>query len=125
MYDVGWTAEAAADELVGPVATERRGVQWNSDVVTALPEGTVVLAETARGELQAARFAPTAWGVQLHPEVDRTVLESWAAGDRDDHLEKGIDQEAVLREIDGARAELDEAWRPLAVRFAELARRSR
>jgi GMP synthase (glutamine-hydrolysing) len=125
MYDVGWTAEAAADELVGPVATERRGVQWNSDVVTALPEGTVVLAETARGELQAARFAPTAWGVQLHPEVDRTVLESWAAGDRDDHLEKGIDQEAVLREIDAARGELDEAWRPLAVRFAELARRPR
>lgn len=125
MYDVGWTAEAAGDDLVGPVATERRGVQWNSDVVTALPDGTVVLAATPQGELQAARFAPAAWGVQLHPEVDRPVLESWAAGDRDDHLEKGIDQEAVLREIDAARGELDEAWRPLAVRFAELARRPR
>ena len=52
------------------------------------------------------------------------MLVSWAAGDRDDHLEPGIDQEAVLREIDAARAELDEAWRPLATRFAELAGRS-
>jgi GMP synthase (glutamine-hydrolysing) len=125
LYDVGWTAEAAGDDLVGPVATERRGVQWNSDVVTELPAGTVVLAATPQGELQVARFAPSAWGVQLHPEVDRPVLESWAAGDRDDHLEKGIDQEAVLREIDAARGELDDAWRPLAVRFAELARRPR
>jgi GMP synthase (glutamine-hydrolysing) len=125
LYEVGWAAAATADELVGPLASARRGVQWNSDVVTQLPPDTVVLAATPRGELQVARFAPAAWGVQLHPEVDRPVLESWAAGDRDDHLEKGIDQEAVLREIDGARAELDEAWRPLAVRFAELARRSR
>jgi GMP synthase (glutamine-hydrolysing) len=114
---------AADDELMGPVATPRRGVQWNTDVVTELPEGATALAATAVGENQVARFADAAWGVQLHPEVDREVLVSWAAGDRDDHLEKGIDQEAVLDEIDGARAELAEAWRPLAARFAELAGR--
>jgi GMP synthase (glutamine-hydrolysing) len=125
LFDVGWTPDAADDELVGAVSGRRRGVQWNSDVVTRLPETAVVLAATPRGELQAARFAPRAWGVQLHPEVDRAVLTSWAAGDRDDHLEKGIDQEAVLREIDEARLELDEAWRPLATRFAELAGRPR
>jgi GMP synthase (glutamine-hydrolysing) len=125
LFDVGWVPEAAADPLMGPVATPRRGVQWNSDVVTELPAGAVSLASTPAGENQVARFAPAAWGVQLHPEVDRAVLTSWAAGDRDDHLEKGIDQEAVLREIDGARGELDEAWRPLATRFAELAGRPR
>jgi GMP synthase (glutamine-hydrolysing) len=125
LFDVGWTPEAATDELMGPVATRRRGVQWNSDVVTRLPEGAVPLAVMPTGENQAARFAPAAWGVQLHPEVDRAVLTSWAAGDRDDHLEKGIDQEAVLREIDAARGELDDAWRPLATRFAELAGRPR
>ena len=123
LFAVGWRAEAADDDLFGPVATPRRGVQWNSDVVTSLPEAAVVLAAMPGGELQAARFGPSAWGVQLHPEVDRPVLESWAAGDRDDHLEKGIDQEAVLAEIDAARDELDEAWRPLAIRFAELCRR--
>jgi len=125
LYDVGWVDAAADDELMGPVASPRRGVQWNTDVVTRLPEGAVALAETPAGENQVARFGPSAWGVQLHPEVDRAVLVSWAAGDRDDHLEKGIDQDAVLGEIDAARHELDEAWRPLAVRFAELAGRRR
>jgi GMP synthase (glutamine-hydrolysing) len=123
LFEVGWTTAAGADALVGPLATPRRGVQWNSDVVTRLPDDAVVLAVTPGGELQAARFGPAAWGVQLHPEVDRPVLESWAAGDRDDHLEKGIDQEAVLAEIDAAREELDLAWRPLADRFAEIAGR--
>jgi GMP synthase (glutamine-hydrolysing) len=121
LFEVGWTADAGDDPLMGPVASPRRGVQWNSDVVTELPEGATELAATTAGENQVARFAPSAWGVQLHPEVDRAILISWAAGDRDDHLEKGIDQEAVLAEIDAARVELDEAWRPLATRFAELA----
>ena len=125
LFDIGWTAAAADDELMGALATPRRGVQWNTDVVTELPEGATALAATADGENQVARFAEAAWGVQLHPEVDREVLVSWAAGDRDDHLEKGIDQEAVLDEIDAARAELEEAWRPLATRFAELAGRRR
>ena len=121
LFDVGWLEAAADDALVsglGPV----RGVQWNSDVVTRLPAGAVALAETADGELQLARFAPRAWGIQLHPEVDVPILTSWAAGDRDDHLERGIDQEALLKEIDAARDELDAAWRPLAARFLALCR---
>jgi GMP synthase (glutamine-hydrolysing) len=120
LYDVGWADAATDDELMSVVASPRRGVQWNTDVVTELPDGSVVLAQTPAGENQVARFAPAAWGVQLHPEVDRAVLASWAAGDRDDHLEKGIDQEAVLAEVDAARHELDDAWRPMAVRFADL-----
>jgi GMP synthase (glutamine-hydrolysing) len=98
-----------------------RGIQWNTDLVTALPDGAVALAETAEGELQIARFAPTVWGVQPHPEADEPVLQSWAAGDRDDHLERGIDQAAVLAEIDAARAELDDVWRPLASGLVALA----
>ena len=121
LYDVGWLDAARDDELVAGLGAVR-GVQWNSDIVTALPEGAVPLAQTALGELQVARFAPRAWGVQLHPEVDVPILTSWAAGDRDDHLERGIDQEAVLGEISAARDELDRAWRPLAVRFLELCR---
>lgn len=120
LYAVGWLPAAADDDLVaglGPV----RGVQWNHDLVTALPEGAVPLAETGLGELQVARYGRRAWGVQLHPEVDQPVLTSWAAGDRDDHLERGIDQPAVLAEIHAARAELDRAWAPLATRFVELA----
>jgi len=122
LYDVGWLPAAGDDALVGGFG-QVRGVQWNSDIVVGLPEGSVALAETPEGELQVARFAPRAWGIQLHPEVDVPILTSWAAGDRDDHLERGIDQEAVLREIEAAHDELDRAWRPLAVRFLEVAAR--
>jgi GMP synthase (glutamine-hydrolysing) len=125
LLDVGWTVGAREDRLLGPLATPRRGVQWNDDVVTTLPDGAVVLAETGAGELQAARYAPLVWGVQLHPEVDVPVLRPWAESDRGSHETRGIDTDAVLREVDAARAELDQAWRPLATGFAALAREGR
>ena len=121
LLDVGWCDAAAADELLGPLATPRRGVQWNDDVVTVLPDGATLLAATPRGEVQAVRFAPSVWGVQLHPEVDVPVLQPWADSDRGSHEARGIDQDALLRSIDEARAELDAAWRPLAASFARLA----
>ena len=120
LYDVGWLPEAGQDELVaglGPV----RGIQWNHDLVTALPDGATALACTPQGELQVARFAPRAWGVQLHPEADEHIVLAWADGDREEHLDKGVDQAALIGEIEHARAELDVAWRPLATRFVELA----
>ena len=121
LLGVGWTAAAPGDELMGPLARPRRGVQWNDDVVTALPDGATLLAATGRGEIQAVRFAPTVWGVQLHPEVDVTLLRPWAESDRGSHEARGIDQDALLRDIGAARAELDDAWRPLATGFAALA----
>ncbi len=121
LLDVGWTDAAADDPLVGPLATPRRAVQWNDDVVTALPSGAVLLAGTEHGEVQAVRYSPRMWGVQLHPEVDVPVLRPWAESDRGSHETRGIDTDAMLRDIDAARAELDEAWRPLAAGLAGLA----
>jgi GMP synthase (glutamine-hydrolysing) len=116
----GWTAARADDPLTGDLVGSR-GIQWNNDVVTRAPDGTVVLAESAAGELQVARFAPGVWGVQLHPEADGPIVQAWAESDRAEHLDRGLDQDTVLAEVDAARAELDAAWRPLAHRFAEIA----
>jgi GMP synthase (glutamine-hydrolysing) len=78
----------------------------------------VVLAETGRGELQVARFAPTVWGVQLHPEVDEHILAEWATEDPDRYAEGQLDD--VLTQIARAREELEAGWRPLARSFAAL-----
>jgi GMP synthase (glutamine-hydrolysing) len=121
LIPLGWTPDAHLDPLMSTVATPRRGVQWNDDVVTEEPAGTVTLARCPTGELQAARFAPTVWGVQLHPEVTAQILAPWAAHDREVHLAAGLDPDAVLAEIDGALAELVASWRPLAQRFVEVA----
>ena len=72
--------------------------------------------------MQAVRYARAMWGVQLHPEVDAEVLGPWAEEDRGSHETRGVDTDGLLREIDAARAELDEAWRPLAEGFAALVR---
>jgi GMP synthase (glutamine-hydrolysing) len=125
LFTVGWFPDAHLDPLMASVATPRRGVQWNDDIVITLPPGAVALARTSEGELQAARFAPTVWGIQNHPEVDVDILRPWAENDRDRHLSRGLDPDAVLEEIDAARGELDAAWRPLAERFVEVAEHHR
>jgi GMP synthase (glutamine-hydrolysing) len=127
LLEIGWTEAARDDPLMAALAhgPARRGVHWNHDVVLEPPAGADLLAATPAGEVQALRYGPRAWGVQWHPEVDVPVLVRWAEGDRADHLERGIDQQALLDEIDAARAELDHAWRPLATRFAALVAGSR
>ncbi|MGA8247352.1 MAG: type 1 glutamine amidotransferase, partial [Nocardioides sp.] len=44
LLEVGWEPAAHLDELFAPVATPRRALQWNDDVVTRLPEGSRALA---------------------------------------------------------------------------------
>lgn len=122
LLDLGWTDAAADDPLFGRLATPRRGVQWNDDVVVALPPGATLLAETAHGEVQVARYGARMWGVQLHPEVDDAVLKPWADEDRGSHETRGIDTDALLDAVRVARSELDEAWRPLAAGFVEQLR---
>lgn len=127
LLEVGWTAEAVDDPLLALVGrAPLRGVQWNYDVVDPLPEGATVLAETPDGEVQAARFGPSVWGVQLHPEVDHTIVEAWMTDDERTALaDRGLDADGILSDIEAARAELDEAWQPVAGGFARLVHQHR
>lgn len=116
LLDVGWTAEAVDDELVGALVGPRRAMHWNDDVVVELPAGAVQLATASTGEVQAARHAPSVWGIQWHPEVDHELVAMWAT-------EGGLDpseQERVLDDLARSRSQLDAWWRPLAERFVEV-----
>ena len=122
LLPVGWTEQAAEDPLFRGLATPRRGVQWNYDLVVESPPGTVVLAHTPDDETQVARFAPRAWGVQLHPEVDETIVGTWVTdSERTELADRGLDADQLLTDIKEAREELDHAWAPLAAGFADLA----
>ena len=107
---VGWEEASARDALVGDLATPRRGVHWNDDVVVELPAGAVRLATAPGGEVQAARLAPSVWGVQWHPEADVDVVAGWPGTTR------------ALDEVRAAGPELVESWRPLAAAFLALVR---
>ncbi|MGA8256240.1 MAG: type 1 glutamine amidotransferase [Nocardioides sp.] len=121
VLDVGWTEAAGGDPLVAELATERRCLHWNQDVVTALPDQAVQLATAPDGEVQAARFGVRAWGIQPHPEADAAVAARWAASDRaDDAVNSRGGQ--VVEQVAACGAELAAAWRPLAASFARLVR---
>lgn len=122
VLDVGWTAAAYDDPLLGAVAArgDAPAVQWNNDVVTRLPEGAVDLAHTGHGELQAARFAPSVWGVQWHPEAGEEIIRPWADNDRDDAVSRGIDVDAYVDDVAAAGDRLRATWRLLAEAFAAL-----
>lgn len=121
VLDVGWTPAAQDDPLFGGLTGARVATQWNNDIVSILPDGSEVLAQLPTGELQAARFAPTVWGVQWHPEAGEEIIRPWADNDRDAAAERGVDLDKYLDEVAAGRDELRAAWQPLATRFAELA----
>ncbi|MDQ6688822.1 MAG: type 1 glutamine amidotransferase [Actinomycetota bacterium] len=123
LLEVGWLTAAADDELTGRLRTTRRGIQWNDDIVVKAPVRTTVLARATTGEIQAARFAPTVWGVQLHPEADADVIEPWTDSDRRRYDDDRVD--VALREIAAAVDELERGWRPLADSLVGLAAASR
>ena len=116
LLDVGWTGEAVDDELMGALVGPRRAMHWNDDVVMRLPEGATQLATASTGEVQAARHAPSVWGIQWHPEVDDGIVADWA---NDGGLAPS-EKERLIEDLVRSRTDLDEAWRPLAVRFADL-----
>jgi GMP synthase (glutamine-hydrolysing) len=122
VLDVGWTADVDSDPLLGPLAARRptRAVQWNNDIVAETPPGTVVLARTPRDEVQAARFAPTVWGVQWHPEAGESIVRGWADHDRDDAAERGVDLEEYVAMVAAATDELRATWPRLARTLAAL-----
>jgi len=114
---VVWNDAAGDDPLFATLAGDRRCLHWNQDVVTELPDDAVLLATAPGGEVQAARFAPRAWGIQPHPEADASVARRWADTESPDAsvLARGA---VVAAEVAEVGAELESAWRGLATAFA-------
>ena len=122
LIPVGWTDAAADDRLFGGLATPRRGVQWNYDLVVEPPPGRWSSRRPRTARSRSPATARRAWGVQLHPEVDEAIVGTWVTdSERGELADRGLDADALLGEIKEAREELDHAWAPLAAGFADVA----
>lgn len=114
------TPRGRADELTGVIGDTASSIQWNSDIVSRLPEGSQVLATAPDGSVQAARFGVRAWGVQFHPEASPALFNGWvrtagplAEGD-------GRDLSTIAGQLFAAEAQLRQDWAALAHRWVEL-----
>lgn len=118
---VGWLDEAADDPLLGAARGASRAVHWNRDVVLDLPSGAQVSARSADGAVQAARLGRWVWGVQSHPEVDESIVRTWAEEewDHSDDAHRLLMSDLVRR-VAAEQDALIESWRPLATGFAAL-----
>jgi GMP synthase (glutamine-hydrolysing) len=75
--DVQLASEAAADPLLGGWDGTIRVQMCHTQSVLRLPAGALRLAWNARGDYQAFRVGPSAWGVQFHPEFDAAVVRNY------------------------------------------------
>lgn len=116
---IALTDAGRTDPLLGGVPAGSCAIQWNSDVVTAVPPGAEVLALCPDGTPQAVRFGRRAWGVQFHPEASSEIFDSWLS-DTDEGADS--DGAAAAQAIAAADAELRRAWPPFATAFAAIAR---
>jgi hypothetical protein len=73
------------------------------------------------GTVQAARFAPLAWGVQFHPEASPDIFDGWTIDKPSAPDLPGIDVPAAAATIRAAERDLRRTWEPVARRFAAVA----
>lgn len=111
---------AVTDPLHGAVRDNALAVQWNNDIVVTLPPGARVLSASASGAPLAIRVGERAWGVQFHPEVDASIVATWAEVDvAEGRLTREL-ADRKLAEIAAAYDELVATWQPWARRFADI-----
>jgi GMP synthase-like glutamine amidotransferase len=121
--EVGWvdvelTEEAADDPLFEAFPSRFPSFQWHYYELTP-PTGARVLARSDCCT-QAFRLGDTVWAVQFHPEITRSILESWLEEDPD---EVPGSADAFLSEFDRHAEEWAELGRALCGNFVEAAER--
>ncbi len=113
---------ADEDPLFAPLPITPDVIQFHHDEISQLPEGAVLLASSPMYANQAFRVGRNVYGVQFHIETTPEVVEEWAERDVVGVEVSPWDRETVCALTRAAHPDIEEAWRPFAVRFADLVR---
>lgn len=108
---------AATDPLFGPMPITPDVIQWHYDAIVALPPGAVLLSSSPTYEVQAFRIGRLAWGVQGHIETTPEIARGWA---ETDPTLIDYDLTRLIRRMDDAHDFIEQAWQPVAQRFADV-----
>jgi GMP synthase (glutamine-hydrolysing) len=97
-------------------------VQFHHDEISQLPDGAVLLASSPMYAHQAFRVGDNVYGVQFHIETTPEIVDEWAERDVVGVDASPWDEQTVKELIRAAHPDIEEAWQPFAVRFADLVR---
>jgi GMP synthase (glutamine-hydrolysing) len=112
-------AAAATDPLLGPMPITPDILQWHYDAIVSLPPSAVLLASSPVYEVQAFRLGRLAWGIQGHIETTPELVRAWADNDP---LVQDYDLSRLLARSDALHDDIEQVWRPVAQRFADVVR---
>ena len=73
---------------------------------------------------QGYRVGDSAYGLQLHPELDYATFAEWASESSDEALQRsGVSAQQANAAMLAAEPDLIRAWRPMSHAWADLVRR--
>ncbi|UQX87289.1 gamma-glutamyl-gamma-aminobutyrate hydrolase family protein [Jatrophihabitans telluris] len=111
---------AAGDPLFKELPITPDVLQWHVDEISRLPNGAVLLASSPGSEVQAFRVGRLAWGLQFHIETTPEMVATWA--EEDAEVMADYDVARILERSATAHPDIEEAWRPVAAAFVDVAR---
>lgn len=87
------------DPLFAGLPGQARFNAHHYESVLTLPPGAEVLGRNGQERCQAVRYAPNAWGVQFHPEIDDAVMLALLEIVGDALERNGVDVEATTAAV--------------------------
>ncbi len=110
------------DPLFAPLPISPDVIQFHHDEISQLPDGAVLLASSPVYAHQAFRVGTCVYGVQFHIETTADIVDEWVEEDVEGVESTPWDGETIKQRSRVAHADVEEAWQPFAVRFADLVR---
>lgn len=118
------TIDGLADPVISATVPQRGDTvpvaQWHLDHIRRMPDGAVLLMTNEACRVQAFRLGETAYGLQMHPEVDVAIYESWVDGADEVVPRTSTTASQSLADVRERAGELVAAWRPAIRAWGDL-----
>ena len=122
--DIARTLDGLADPVISqamPVDGDLvPAAQWHGDHISRLPDGAVLLMTNDLCHVQAFRLGETAYGLQMHPEVDVATYQRWVEDAPEEILRCSMTGSASLTMVRDRSTDLVRAWRPAVRAWADV-----
>ncbi len=123
VVSVSRTEAGSRDPIIASLPTDVvPAVQYHHDEVVQLPPDAEILLTNDACRVQGFRLGETAYGLQMHPEVDGATFAHWAAHDDGTLALADIDGETAVADVRAQQSALQRTWRPVITRWATLVR---